>query len=256
MLSTTIPYGQRIFHSGIPLKYPSTIRCKKLPDDICNEDIEDDGVKLECEEDDQLAFRVVQRSHASRSDVTLYHLYQRRHDFHHPAFNMGFLGQQYLIDEFLACESDRLNFIKLRHDKLRVALKTDVEDYITKHYEKKGIKVGRHVTLPGNFTGGTRYKSHLFHNCSALFTALGCPTWFITFTGNPKWPEIQENLLPGQTPYDNSPLICQVFKRKVDILIDAIKLGILGKVTAFAYTIEFQKRHATFAPSACNRCKD
>ncbi len=123
-----------------------------------------------------------------------------------------------------------------------MALQRDVEEYVAQHYAKKGIKIGRHITLPGNFTGSARYKAHLFHNCSALFTVTRRPTWFITFTGNPRWRDITDNLLPGQSPYSNAPLICRVFKHKVDLVIDAIKNGALGQLVSFAYTIEFQKR--------------
>ena len=53
------PYGQRIFHSGIPLNYPTANCCKNQPDDMINDDIVDDE-KIESEDDDdQLAYRVI-----------------------------------------------------------------------------------------------------------------------------------------------------------------------------------------------------
>jgi len=34
-------------------------------------------------------------------------------------------------------------------------------------------------------------------------------------TCNPNWPEIKDNLLPGQEPKDHPDLVCQVFKPKL-----------------------------------------
>ena len=62
-------------------------------------------------------------------------------------------------------------------------------------------------------------------------------------TCNPRWPEIMNNLAPGQTPQDRPDLVARVFKLKKDQLIDdLIKGGILGKVLAILWVIEFQKR--------------
>ena len=66
---------------------------------------------------------------------------------------------------------------------------------------------------------------------------------FVTFTCNPKWKEIKDNLYPGQIASDRPDLIARVFHLKLASLIDEItKKSIFGTVEAFAYTIEFQKR--------------
>ena len=62
-------------------------------------------------------------------------------------------------------------------------------------------------------------------------------------TANPKWPEVMDALLPGQTPQDRLDLIAWVFHLKVKQLIKCItKDGILGRTVAQVHTIEFQKR--------------
>ena len=38
---------------------------------------------------------------------------------------------------------------------------------------------------------------------------------FLTATANPKWPEIQEALLPGQSVNDCPDIICHVFHLKM-----------------------------------------
>ena len=69
------------------------------------------------------------------------------------------------------------------------------------------------------------------------------PDFFITMTCNPNWPEIQNELLPGQTPQDRPDLITRVFKLKKDQLMhDIVKGELFGKVVAHMYVIEWQKR--------------
>lgn len=65
---------------------------------------------------------------------------------------------------------------------------------------------------------------------------------FITVTANFNWPEIRDNLLPGQTSADRPDLVTQVFRAKMrEILDDIFKRHILGETVAQVYTIEFQK---------------
>ena len=65
---------------------------------------------------------------------------------------------------------------------------------------------------------------------------------FLTATANPSWPEIQRELLPGQTAADRPDLVTRVFKLKMDELKkDIEKHNILGVSVARVYTIEFQK---------------
>ncbi|EFN73727.1 hypothetical protein EAG_09472, partial [Camponotus floridanus] len=73
----------------------------------------------------------------------------------------------------------------------------------------------------------------------AIVSKFGKPDLFITMTFNPKWREIEENLLPGQQASD----ICARFNIKKDYLIGLIvKQKFFGEVAAFVYVIEFQKR--------------
>ena len=50
----------------------------------------------------------------------------------------------------------------------------------------------------------------------------GCPDLFLTFTFNPKWPEIQKCLehIPSQKPKDRPNIVARVFKIKLDELIN------------------------------------
>ncbi|TKR70682.1 hypothetical protein L596_022674 [Steinernema carpocapsae] len=77
----------------------------------------------------------------------------------------------------------------------------------------------------------------------AIVTEFGAPDLFITFTCNPKWPEIVSNLKPGQSPCDRPDLVVKVFQLKLkEFMDDILKKQVLGKVKAFVRVIEFQKR--------------
>ena len=70
----------------------------------------------------------------------------------------------------------------------------------------------------------------------------GRPDLFITMTTNPRWPEIVDNLLPGQVPRDRPDLLALVFRLKVKKFMGFLKGGIFGDMQAWLYSIEFQKR--------------
>ncbi|CAM9581476.1 unnamed protein product, partial [Laminaria digitata] len=52
------------------------------------------------------------------------------------------------------------------------------------------------LRLPKRPLGGTRYYLEV---ALAVGARLGSPTFFITLTANTRWPEIANELLPGQT---------------------------------------------------------
>ncbi len=77
----------------------------------------------------------------------------------------------------------------------------------------------------------------------AIVRALGKPSYFLTMTCNPNWPEIRSALRRGQQPNDRPDIINRVFHLKVKQLMkDLLEGQILGHVQAYFFTIEFQKR--------------
>ncbi|CEG83126.1 hypothetical protein RMATCC62417_17098 [Rhizopus microsporus] len=77
----------------------------------------------------------------------------------------------------------------------------------------------------------------------AIVRHFGKPSLFITFTANPKWTEITDELLPGQVAFDRPDLIARVLNLKVrHFLNDLKKKNIFGHYKGLARTIEYQKR--------------
>ena len=65
---------------------------------------------------------------------------------------------------------------------------------------------------------------------------------FVTMTCNPSWREITENLPAGQKFYDRPDITSRVFRLKLKEIIQFFKLGKMGEVIAYLYSVEFQKR--------------
>jgi len=58
--------------------------------------------------------------------------------------------------------------------------------------------LGRRFILPSSFIGSDRFMQQLFQDSIAIIRYFGKPSFFVTFTANPHWPEITDNLLRGQ----------------------------------------------------------
>ena len=63
-----------------------------------------------------------------------------------------------------------------------------------------------------------------YQDTIAICSALGPPDFFVTFTCNPSWPEITNELLPSQRSEDRLDLITQVFSIKLRQLLDDFKM--------------------------------
>lgn len=90
-----------------------------------------------------------------------------------------------------------------------------------------GSDVGKHIVLSASHTGGRRYMIQNYHDAIAICRVYGPPDLFITFTCNPKWPEISDALHfePGQRNIDRVDIVDRVHNMKLEELLDDIKDG-------------------------------
>ncbi|MCP4486968.1 MAG: hypothetical protein GY820_06565, partial [Gammaproteobacteria bacterium] len=155
----------------------------------------------------------------------------------------GKLFQQYAVDSYVKVEQNRLDYIQMNQKKLRVENYNGLIDYIGSDAQAKGVQPGRLVVLPSSFQGGPRAMQQNYQDAMAIVRKFGKPDLFITMTCNPRWPEITENLLPGQSPPDRPDLVARVFNLKLNQLkSDIEKNEIFGAQVARVEVIEFQKR--------------
>jgi hypothetical protein len=152
------------------------------------------------------------------------------------------LYQEWLVDQYCKVESDRLRWVDTHQDSIRADVYRGLADALQGDVEN-ATELGRRVVLPSSFIGGPRMMQQLYQDSMAIVRAHGKPDLFITVTCNPKWPEILEELLPGQQPNDRPDLIDRVFRLKLEsILKDLMKEQVMGRVVGKIHVIEFQKR--------------
>ena len=165
-------------------------------------------------------------------------------------FNLfGNLFQQYIVDNYAKMEQNRLAYIRHNQKKLRCEIyqglqdAVRIDDPVGSASSQNMANIGKRVILPSTFIGGPRHMIQLYQDALSIVRRFGKPDYFITFTCNPKWPEIQRELLFHQKASDRPDLCSRVFHLKLrELLDDLTKKNVLGKAVAYVYTIEFQKR--------------
>lgn len=152
------------------------------------------------------------------------------------------LSQQYYVDKYLGIEQNNLTWVRLNQNAVLAEEYKQLNDFVRRRAENQGREALPSIILPSSFTGSARYMRQLTQDAMTIFSRFGKPDLFITFTCNPKWPEIVDNLRYGQQPHDRPDLTSRVFNLKLKSLIEDIKDGCFGPMLCYVYTIEFQKR--------------
>ena len=161
-----------------------------------------------------------------------YRLHERKNESGH-LLHARRLFQQFLVDAYTTIESNRLRYLKLNQSSLR----SDSFDSI-KESENAGRtnmnEQGTEFVLPASFTGGPRYMKNNYLDAMTICKHFGFPDLFITFTCNPKWPELTRFLKTRNLkPEDRPEVICRIFKMKLESLMDDLtKKHILGKTVS------------------------
>ncbi|AQK60686.1 hypothetical protein ZEAMMB73_Zm00001d053905 [Zea mays] len=175
--------------------------------------------------------------------------FQIRPGVFNPILHGKRLFQQFAVDTYIKIESSRLDYIRNNQGRLRADLYQGLVD-IMLDGDIRADNVGKRTVLSTSFIGGPRDMRRRYMDAMALVRKFGKPDIFLTMTCNPNWDEIRRELLPGQTPQDRSDLVVRVFHAKLQELKHRLtKQDILGKVRAYVYVVEFQKRglpHAHF----------
>jgi PIF1-like helicase/Helitron helicase-like domain at N-terminus len=153
------------------------------------------------------------------------------------------LFQQYLVDGWVKAEANDMWWIRNNQLKLRYAKSSSIRNRLTRYAEERGLRIGKIVCLPASHLGSPRYLNKQYMEAMAVVARFGKPDLFVTFTANPSWPEIVNNLDHYQK-YEHRPdLVARVFKTKfAELLDDFVAKQRFGFVQNYMYVIEFQKR--------------
>ena len=125
---------------------------------------------------------------------------------------------------------------------IRADLYNGLADAIVRH-EVDASTLGRRIVLTSSFLSSDRFIQQLFQDSMAIVRYFGKPTLFITFTANPNWKEIQDELFPMQAATDRPDLIARVFHlRQNDLLAQVRHAQVFGRFLGCVSTIEYKKR--------------
>ncbi len=153
----------------------------------------------------------------------------------------GRLMQQYMTDMWCKTEKEQLEFHRRRQADLRMEAKQGLTDAMATVDTSDSI--GTKVILPSDFDGSPRQMHQLYQDSMAIVRHFGKPELFITFTCNPKWPEITDVLKDDQGTADRQDVVNRVFYLKLkEFQYDLFKRDLLGNVKGYCWTLEEQKR--------------
>ena len=142
------------------------------------------------------------------------------------------LFQQYLVDAYCKIETERLHFLRREQTVLRADCYQDFWDAILDR-DGDPNNVGRRIILPSTFTGGLHYMHECQQDSMSYVRNYGHPDLFITTATYPSWPEIKDNLLPGQDLQDQPDIVACVYRLKFQKLLEILKSEmVFGKAQA------------------------
>ncbi|KAF7807564.1 uncharacterized protein G2W53_039725 [Senna tora] len=166
------------------------------------------------------------RRHLTLRQNFAYKLQDRRHHFN-MILKAGKLSQQFMVDAFTSVEGQRTCYVRFHQRRLRY------ENYVTltealARGNVQSTSIGKRIILRSSFTGGERYSRENFQDAMTICTATGFPDLFITFTCNPRWPELDKIFKELDCkPEDRPDLVSRIFKIKLNKLIRDITKDML-----------------------------
>ncbi|XP_065672048.1 uncharacterized protein LOC136089883 [Hydra vulgaris] len=117
---------------------------------------------------------------------------------------------QYAVDAYVKIESQRFAFIRNNQNKIRSEQYDVFHEHVNNLGNDHNVRPGRAEILQLTHAGSLRALKENFEDAMAIIKKYGKPDLFITFTCNPKWREITENLYPGQTANDRSDSVTRL----------------------------------------------
>ncbi|KIJ32636.1 hypothetical protein M422DRAFT_265518 [Sphaerobolus stellatus SS14] len=130
----------------------------------------------------------------------------------------GRLPSEYIVDIYSQIEEQELSYI----------LHSQSSDQGKKNTE-----------LPASFLGSCCWSSENTADGLAIARLAGRPTFFITITCNPNWPEIKARLAPGKSAADAPVIVTRVFKIRLQRFMQRLRKK-FGKLIYMIKVIEFQ----------------
>ena len=162
----------------------------------------------------------------------------------------GKLTNEYAVDMLTRNLECRLNYICENQKHLR---EEDAE-----LMGEPFIPDSQNIYLPASFMGSRRWATEQIADSLTIAAHAGNPTFFVTMTCNSEWSEITSRLRPGQNFSDIPCDVIRVFKQKLSLLEQSLKIMFpcAGRVLYMIHSIEFQKRGLPHAHILCKFTHD
>ncbi|GFY14242.1 ATP-dependent DNA helicase [Trichonephila clavipes] len=143
----------------------------------------------------------------------------------------------------VSLESERLRYIALNQKKLRAENYIPLQDAISADDNIRPNDIGKVVILPSTFVNSPRYLQEYTQDAFTYVQTYGRPDLFVTFTCNPSWQDVTQELMSGQKATDQHDIVAHVFRLKVQKLMNVVTKGkVFGDIQCHMYSIEWQKR--------------
>ncbi|XP_056862197.1 uncharacterized protein LOC130509905 [Raphanus sativus] len=153
------------------------------------------------------ASKKLKKPNISMRQFFAFRLHERDNESH-SLLHSRRLFQQFLVDAYTTIESNRLRYLKFNQSTLRSDSYDSIEE--SENAGKNDLHdQGQEFTLPASFTGSPRYMKNNYLDAMTICKHFGFPDLFITFTCNPKWPEITSYKFPNK---EEEPELYEVIK--------------------------------------------
>ncbi|GFT32792.1 hypothetical protein TNCV_2815021 [Trichonephila clavipes] len=147
-------------------------------------------------------------------DFYVYCMMLREHDFNLLLRTRQFF-HQFLVDIYIKVESERLRYIALNQKKLRAENYIHLQDAISADDNIRPNHIDKIVILPSTFVNSPRYLQEYTQDAFTYVRTYGRPDLFVTFTCNPSWQDVTQELMSGQKATNQHDIVARVFRLKL-----------------------------------------
>ncbi|KAL3088960.1 hypothetical protein niasHS_009634 [Heterodera schachtii] len=200
----------------------------------------------------ELERRIHRRDNISRAQWFRYMCQIRGSDWKssHWLWNWNNLAQLYTITYNNRIEAQKVQYMKQLQGQKRLVRVRALLQWVQQIRDNKGLKgpIGQIFMTDAHFRGSRQFYQKEYANCMTICREIGKPDLLITFTMDPECEELDQLLPIGpdgkrQQWHDRPDIVCRLFIDKRDELLnDLTKKMVLGYVTAWFFSLEFQLR--------------
>jgi hypothetical protein len=160
---------------------------------------------------------------------------------HFTAFSR--LQSEYICDMYSRVEDQCLDYIKKARNKQLADAQFCKANIPGEDNDDQASQdeLDTSTALPASFLESWRYRRDNTADALALARKWGRPSFFITATANPNWPEVVSQLAPGQSASDAPIIMCRIFHARLKALLARLHKS-FGRSRYIIHVVEFQKR--------------